>query len=66
MTNHDEEFDALQLVATKLVIAYRRGAHDGSIDWALLDDAHHLACQVLGKRAVEIIHHEVDESILGV
>jgi hypothetical protein len=66
MTNHDEEFDALQTLAEMLVATYRRGAHNGSVDWSELDDIHALACSILGRRAVEIIHHYADEDILGV
>lgn len=66
MTNYDEEYAALQDLAEALVAAYHRGLHNGSIEWSDLDRIHGRACQLLGKRAVEIIHHEVDEEILGV
>jgi hypothetical protein len=66
MTNHDEEFEALQTLAEMLVATYRRGAHNGGIEWSELDDIHALACRILGRRAVEIVHHEVDEQMLGV
>ena len=65
MTNHDEEFAALQTLAEMLVATYHRGLHNGGIEWSELDDIHALACSLLGRRAVEIIHHDVDEDILG-
>lgn len=66
MTNHEEEFMALQDLAEALVAAYRRGQHNGSVEWSDLDRIHARACQILGKRNVEIVHHEVDEEFLGV
>lgn len=66
MTNHEEEFMALQDLAEALVAAYRRGLHNGGIEWSDLDRIHARACQILGKRNVEIVHHEVDEEFLGV
>lgn len=66
MTNYDEEYAAFQDLAEALVAAYRRGLHNGSIEWSDLDRIHDRACQLLGRRNVEIIHHEVDEEILGV
>lgn len=67
MTNHDEEFEALQNIAEELVAMYRRALHNGgSVDFETLDQIIDQSKQVLGRRAVEMIHHAVDEEILGV
>lgn len=67
MTNHDQEFEALCNIAEELVAMDRRAMHNGEcLDFETLDQIVGLAKQVLGKRAVEMIHHAVDEEILGV
>jgi len=64
---HEMEYAALRNIAEELVAMNRHALHNGeSLDFETLDQIIALAQTVLGRKAVEAIHHAVDEEVLGV